>query len=1321
MAEKTHRKKQSGTKAQKRKKAVNKKKGVDDKERKKNPKAFVFASRGRAKIQQARTADRDQKRMHVPAVEKTPSEPPPFTVLVHGPPGVGKTTLIKALIKHWTRQDVKDVKGPITLVAGKARRLTFIECPQDLSATIDASKYADLVLLLVDGAFGFEMETFEFLNMLQVHGFPKVMGVLTHLDGYKDTKALKKTKKSLKHRFWSEIYQGMQSGWAKLFYLSGMRHGKYLKREILNLARFISVMKFRPLSWRMEHPFLVADRFEDVTDPASIKADPKADRDVTLYGYVRGTNWRAGSRVHLAGVGDYQIEELTPLPDPCPLPATSQSGKRRSLSEKDRLLYAPMSDVGGLLYDADAMYIDIPDWKVQYSAAGAANGRADGETMIRELASTRHGIDEQLQGAEIQVFKGAKPLPADGAASSDEEEREDESADESGDEDASTGASGSSDDESEGGSDSDEEGEPRQRDSLPGQEAVLAADGRHRRRAVFSTTLEPRAGSGEDSSDENSGSDSDDEPGTAPRSRGALEDDQEGSDSESGSEATSDEEGGGEDDDGDEDEEGLGAAARWKAAMLERAAALFSHRAADLQAAVYGERAVCPPASQQLPRAEPKAPSSDGDEDDDGDLFRPREAARGMQGPPSGLEDCSRAWAAWDATIAAWGDDAAVEGLRDRFVTGDWAAAEERSAARPRDGGAGADEDPGSEEEEVYGDFEDVETGDRFEGSADPATRAAAAAIKLSAEEERKELDAKRASKKAAFDAEYDQGGSRGVKDGTGGGKASSKASKEDVEEEGETYYDALKKDLAERQARTDAALSTLGPDQRLAMEGHRPGDYVRLRFRGLPCELVRHFDPRSPVLVGGLGGGEEGVGCQQVRLKRHRWFPRILKNRDPLVVSVGWRRYQALPVYGMQDNNGRHRMLKYTPEHAHCLAAWWGPLAPPGTGVLAVQKLHGEGRGWRIAATGVVLSLDASLRIVKKLKLVGTPHKILRHTAFVSGMFNSELEAAKFEGAGIRTVSGIRGTIKKALRAGVQGAKDGTFRATFEDKPLLSDMIFLRAWVAVDIPRFFNPITNLLEPRAAPAPRAPKPSKNRKREEEPEREAAAMLPQGSRGGEVAARDHGRFEACMAFKGARPGMVFKLGSRGMGYYQDGDDEAAAAGAEAPAEGAEGAGAGAGHGAAEPGSWVGMRTVADLRREQGVGAPRESDSLYRAIERKPRVFNPLKIPKNLQAALPFKSKPKTEAARKRKSLEQRRAVVLEPEEKRAATLLNQLNAIRNAKAGVRREARQKQLKQLAKRREAEEAWRAQFNKEERKKRYVEQGQQEKRAAKKARAN
>ena len=72
---------------------------------------------------------------------------------------------------------------------------------------LDVAKMADLVLLVVDASFGFEMETFEFLNILQSHGFPKVMGVLTHLDMFHSAKTLRKTKKQLKQRFWTEIYQ----------------------------------------------------------------------------------------------------------------------------------------------------------------------------------------------------------------------------------------------------------------------------------------------------------------------------------------------------------------------------------------------------------------------------------------------------------------------------------------------------------------------------------------------------------------------------------------------------------------------------------------------------------------------------------------------------------------------------------------------------------------------------------------------------------------------------------------------------------------------------------------------------------------------------------------------------------------------------------------------------------------------------------------------------------------------------------------------------------------------------------------------------------
>lgn len=65
------------------------------------------------------TMDIKSKGYHMPTVDHTPTKPPPTIVALVGPPKVGKTTLLKCLIKNFTRQKMTTINGPVTLVSGK--------------------------------------------------------------------------------------------------------------------------------------------------------------------------------------------------------------------------------------------------------------------------------------------------------------------------------------------------------------------------------------------------------------------------------------------------------------------------------------------------------------------------------------------------------------------------------------------------------------------------------------------------------------------------------------------------------------------------------------------------------------------------------------------------------------------------------------------------------------------------------------------------------------------------------------------------------------------------------------------------------------------------------------------------------------------------------------------------------------------------------------------------------------------------------------------------------------------------------------------------
>lgn len=79
----------------------------------------------------------------------------------------------------------------------------------------------------------------------------------------------------------------------------------------------------------------------------------------------------------------------------------------------------------------------------------------------------------------------------------------------------------------------------------------------------------------------------------------------------------------------------------------------------------------------------------------------------------------------------------------------------------------------------------------------------------------------------------------------------------------------------------------------------------------------------------------------------------------------------------------------------------------------------------------------------------------------------------------------------------------------------------------------------------------------------------------------------------------------------------------------------------------------------------------------AIQRSTRRFNTLKVPRKIQAALPYAAKSKVPTAQRNATYLQKRAVVMEPEEKRAVALLQQIQALRKDKIHKRDEKKKEQ--------------------------------------------
>lgn len=769
------------------------------------------------------------------------------------------------------------------------------------------------------------------------------------------------------------------------------------------------------------------------------------------------------------------MKDISVMTDPCPRP---QKKAKQQLNNEDKIIYAPMADLGIVSYDKDATFIEFTR-KPIYKKIGEGEDAVDveeggeGEAMVRALHGGGDTIEDGLDNTSFQLFSGSRSITQDefqaanaarngNGASADSDDESDEDGEESGDDDDDDEdgdmdidsdddrhvKNGDFDDDVDDDAyyqDDDDDDEDEDDDQSKAKSSRMIVDGkssgrdRNRRAAVF-TPDGPKAASDVKSKNKksNGGDDSDDEDNGELQFDNSLSEVSDGdSDAESGSQSDSESSGSGESDHSDEesieaddaperrrkirtaasglddeedriermlaqrmadkrrmedmdvdeedeeDEDGEeDSGLRWKENLAQRALERFS-TPLNLMKIVYGDA-----------KDDSRSGNSEDkrrnylDDDQDAPLFRLRTAkSLSVDGDINDVESCKDSM--FDREEVALDfknnrDIAAI--LASRFISkgsflkdGDEVLESDEDEAKRAEDEAKKD---AMNDAPMFGDFEDLETGEKAVASQSEDESSSDSDMEDSGdgddEAKAKEMARRKAEKKAAFEAAYDSikrsGGSmdelhvaidkmredmsdsedeNGVPE-IAPGKSKNGASDPKKAAQGleHDWMTITKANMDKQQKMNLEAFKDLDEESRKRLEGLRAGLYVRIEIEAVPYELIEHFDARYPILIGALLPNEQSMGMVQVRIKRHRWAPKILKTHDPLIISVGWRRFQTMPVYSI-ESHGRNRMLKYTPEHMHCLATFYGPACPPNTGIIAFQRMSNDQAGFRVSANG--------------------------------------------------------------------------------------------------------------------------------------------------------------------------------------------------------------------------------------------------------------------------------------------------------------------------------------------------------------------------------
>ncbi|KAG9051122.1 hypothetical protein FS837_011968 [Tulasnella sp. UAMH 9824] len=237
---------------------------------------------------------------------------------------------------------------------------------------------------------------------------------------------------------------------------------------------------------------------------------------------------------------------------------------------------------------------------------------------------------------------------------------------------------------------------------------------------------------------------------------------------------------------------------------------------------------------------------------------------------------------------------------------------------------------------------------------------------------------------------------------------------------------------------------------RRAGEDGVQPGKRVTIHIKNVPKTCADSYDPKVPFVLFSLWEYEHKQTVLHFAVQRNTEYDGSVRSKDPLILTVGPRRFKVNPIYsqhlrgGGKGHNNVHKFERYLRHGQTTVATVYGPACFGKVPCMLLRENEEDGQAPYLVGSGTFLSPDTKRIIAKRIVLTGHPFKVHRKVATIRFMFFNPQDVTYFKPVELHTKMGRTGHIQESL------GTHGYFKAHF-DKPLSQmDTVCMRLYKRV-------------------------------------------------------------------------------------------------------------------------------------------------------------------------------------------------------------------------------------------------------------------------------